>query len=494
MKHGPLFSPCQSLLPSCARLMSVALIGAAGLLAGATPARAQVNPADAEEWSSAVRTIDAPRKIDEFAGQLGHCHLTARLDNLAVHIETAPKLKAYVVVRDPAGGKAGRAAWHLKNIFYYLTQQRGIEGGRVVTVYGGAVAGEEVHTELWVAPEGAEPPARPVAEPPTEGLLDTYATDENTFRKDVEMGWPSYAVYFSDFAARLKQRPDAQGYLVIRAARGSLPGAWRRIARRDEHLLQNGFGVEAGRVKSINGGPADGEKSEVELWLLPRSAPPPAGAPERPGAERLKEASALNAQDFYSGPPDEEATRWVLDNLAELLREEKGATGVIIVREQSLEEESSEEGEEGASAEEPPQAGTTAGGETSGVAQSPESKSAPAANQASQADEADAAQNGEENGEDVEADDVLSVAESWKRTLAEKYGIEPQRVVVLVGHPQSYGWGRLETWVVPAGKPLPDPFVVTKDEEEAEEVETVVEVTPAGAETAREEQPPPARL
>lgn len=504
MKDGPLFSPRRRLLPALACLA----------LAAAAPPAAPAQEAQPTNWEQVyaeMRAIKTPQKVDEFQGRLGHCDLTARYDNLAIYVQNMPGSKALLVGRNPTGSNVDHVTWHLKRAFYYLTESRGLAPERVVVVNAGSVEGKEMLTELWVVPEGAEPPVRPPDDAPAKefsGLLEGYQTDENTFREEVEMGWPSYAVSFSDFAEKLRRQPESQGYLVVRPSKTSLPGAWSRIARRDEFILQQDYKVEAGRIKSINGGPSADDTSRVELWILPKSAPPPAGAKEEAAAQRLAEAAVLNTHESYAAP-DKDTQRWTLDNLAEFLRANEKATGVIIVREY-VEEETEESAEEEAAAETDAAAAAppSEGNQTSpadGTSATPAAKqgAASSGNQAAETQAAAGKQTGEpespeqgegqdgetaaEGEEEEETPDPLTLAEEWKQTLVEKYGIEPHRVVVLAGHPQGYPWGRIDTWVVPAGKPLPDPFAVTRDEEPAEEEAT----EEASAESARDETPPP---
>ncbi|HEV2761917.1 MAG TPA: hypothetical protein VGV38_02895, partial [Pyrinomonadaceae bacterium] len=158
MKRGALFSARTRLLPLVALLVAPALV-----------ARAQETPPGVvpDEWAAVqarlyeeMSKVDAARKIDEFGGRLGHCDLTARLDNLAIHVQALPTLKAYVIVRNPAGAKTDEARYHMQRARYYLTEERGLARERVVAIHGGSGGGDEVSTELWVVPDGAEPPAR----------------------------------------------------------------------------------------------------------------------------------------------------------------------------------------------------------------------------------------------------------------------------------------------------------------------------------------------
>ncbi|HWS85793.1 MAG TPA: hypothetical protein VN282_02285 [Pyrinomonadaceae bacterium] len=237
---------------------------AAALGALAPPARAQ----DAQ-------TAEA-RKVDEY-GRIGHCDMTARLDNFAVELQNDPGAKAVLVGYDPKGKGRGRAGWNLKVGRYYLVNARGIEPSRVAVVNGGSREGDEAATELWLVPEGAEPPLKLPADDKYaakefSGKFDTYATDALVYRVQIEMGYSGDDISREEFARKLKQQRGSRGYLVVRAPKGSAPGTWRRVGLREEQIIRKDYEVEARRLSSINGGTAEGDYAEVDLWILPKGA------------------------------------------------------------------------------------------------------------------------------------------------------------------------------------------------------------------------------
>ncbi len=385
-------------------------------------------------------------KFDEY-GRLGHCDMTARLDNLAVTLQNNPQAKAFVVAYDPTEKKYDYAARNMKLARFYLVNVRGIEPGRVVMVDGGSKNIKEGMTELWVVPEGAAPPAAPpavdkFAAKDFSGKFDSYKTDGQTYKVIVEMGYTASDIAYADFAEKMKQQTDSVGYLVVHAPKGDLPGAWRRVGRRDEQILSKDYGVEAARLKTINGGPSAGDYAEVEFWVLPKSAAPPAAAKEEP-AKKLAAALRLNRFDSY-GSMDMDAERWMLENLAEVLRENPRASACLVARGQAEIEESGEEGEAELEAEESP---------------------------AEEEQVEDSGAKGEGEDEEV-GGSAMDFAERWKEILVRKYGIEAHRVVVLEGRRMSWSSERLTTWLVPENAPWPDPSA--RDEDDPEEEETPV--------------------
>jgi hypothetical protein len=261
----------------------------------------------------------------------------------------------------------------------------------------------------------------------------------------IEMGSSTEEMSHTEFAEKLKQQPESVGYLVIRSSKNSSPGAWRRIARRDEHILSKDYGVEAARLKSIDGGPIDSEYAEVELWILPESAPPPAGRTQEP-EKKPGAAFKLNTYEAYgSADGEDEAERWVLENFAEMLRADQRATGYIIVREQA--ETEAVDGEEPAT---------------------PSEESVVGAGETPQVDGAEAYREGDEAEETPTEISSKEQAEGWKKILSEKYDIAAQRIIVLEGRRLLGGSGRLTTWVVPEKAQPPDPLARDKDEIEEE--------------------------
>ncbi|MGH9944787.1 MAG: hypothetical protein ACRD9R_20760, partial [Pyrinomonadaceae bacterium] len=142
-----------------------------------------------------------------------------------------------------------------------------------------------------------------------------------------------------------------------------------------------------------------------------------------------------------------DAENWMLENLAEMLREHPRATAVLVVREPSEAIEIGSE-DEAVSAVEPAlvseekipvDAGDASA--TSGVAVEPETE--------------------------IEIS-MTDLAGKWKNILETKHGVEAGRIVVREGHRTSWGNGKLTTWVVPHGVELPDPFADPDEQEELE--------------------------
>lgn len=399
------------------------------MLAAAAPGAFAFAPS---AWAQGAQTAEA-RKIDEY-GPLRHCDMTARLDNFAIELQNDPGAKGVLVGYDPRDKGRGRAGWNLKVGRYYLVNVRGIEPSRVAIVSGGSREGDEVTTELWLVPEGAEPPLKLPAEDrftgkEFSGKFDTYATDALVYREQIEMGFSGDDISREEFAQKLKQQPGSRGYLVVRAPKGSATGTWRSVGQREEQIIRKDYEVEARRLSSINGGTAAGDNAEVELWILPKRARPPEGAKEEKAAE-LRESVRLSRLDFY-GAPDEDAEAWVLKGIAGALRDNPRAIACLVTRE-PMESEGYVVGEEVA-----PTGGEAVETPAAEVAADPE--------------------NSEASEDESVVEPIKDTAERWKKVLTTKYGIYPWRVVVLEGKRMQWSVSRLTTWLVPEKARWPDP-------------------------------------
>jgi len=80
----------------------------------------------------------------------------ARLDNLAIELQNAPTSQGFVIVYSGRRSRAGQADRLAQRSKDYLTRERGLDSSRLVVLNGGYR--ETDYFELWVVPQGAEPP------------------------------------------------------------------------------------------------------------------------------------------------------------------------------------------------------------------------------------------------------------------------------------------------------------------------------------------------
>ena len=97
-----------------------------------------------------------PRKFDEYSG-LSFEDEKARLDNFAIYLQKhVPDYKGYIIVYAGRRSRSSEARRRAKRAKNYLVKQRGIDSGRIVTIYGGRR--EKVEVELYALPRGISAP------------------------------------------------------------------------------------------------------------------------------------------------------------------------------------------------------------------------------------------------------------------------------------------------------------------------------------------------
>lgn len=380
------------------------------------------------------------QKFDEF-GVIGGCDSSARLDNFAVLLQSDPTIRGNIIVYGPQGAGSGTAAQILDSVKGYLVTSRAIDHDRILTINGGRLARGQVRVELWVLAAGVSAPEpTPASEAATNfaGKLGQYQTyDELVLLAEGGTGGISFGnVTLATFADTLRQQPASRAYIVAYADRNAALGAAARVARREAARILRHYGLEANRVSVINGGRR--ATTRIELWILPADAPPPVA--EASAEEHLTEAVRIGSfERFVLG--DEHSATWARDNLVEVLRHDQQTQAFIIVR---LPQEDSDAEE---SAETEGNGGTETNIETEeGVETSAEPNDSSVPSQPEL--------------------DLLQLAERWKTELAERNGIEPHRITVVVG--RSREGETLETWIVPPGALPPDPQALPADEAEDE--------------------------
>jgi hypothetical protein len=110
---------------------------------------------------SATCTVQFPvpvqcRKFDEFPN-IAYNDEKARLDNYAIELQNDPTSTAYVIVYPGQRGRPGEVQKQTTRLVDYLVNSRGINAQRIVTLVG--PARDELMVELWLCPQGANPPA-----------------------------------------------------------------------------------------------------------------------------------------------------------------------------------------------------------------------------------------------------------------------------------------------------------------------------------------------
>jgi len=104
----------------------------------------------------AARPVPAPtRGIDEY-GNIHWEDEKARLDNLAIELQSDPMAKGYITCYGGRVGRAGEARRRCARAKGYVSGYRHVPAEQIVTVDGGYR--EKLTVSLWVVPRGATPP------------------------------------------------------------------------------------------------------------------------------------------------------------------------------------------------------------------------------------------------------------------------------------------------------------------------------------------------
>ena len=211
-------------------------------------------------------TSPLAQKFDEFEDILAS-DLIARLDNVAIHLQHQPNVKAFFVVyrtRRDLPGLSNRYAHRMKG---YLIQSRGVPADRLVTVDGGVAAC--LTQEIWIVLPGGAPKLREDARPSSYQPA-VYKFDEHYYGERDREGlyyWrDSYDELLEGFGLELQKHPKSVGYLI--AYRDTNEGSMREVQnalRSRRSYLSKEYGIKLARLKTIVGGYRGSRV--MELWI-----------------------------------------------------------------------------------------------------------------------------------------------------------------------------------------------------------------------------------
>lgn len=106
--------------------------------------------------ATSIPIMNKPRKFDEYY-DIARNDEKARLDNYAIQLQSEPGSQAYIIVYPSRRARPNDAQARAQRISDYLVNSRGIDSHRIVTTIG--QSREDWLFELWVVPEGAQPPS-----------------------------------------------------------------------------------------------------------------------------------------------------------------------------------------------------------------------------------------------------------------------------------------------------------------------------------------------
>jgi len=213
-----------------------------------------------------------PVKFDEY-GDLPTDDAAAHLDLFADKLFKQPRLKGQIVAySDPRFDRGG----YLRRIYgigKYLTDARGIDADRIIVVDGGY--SERLSTELWLVPEGANPPL-PDSKlvPPSVNISAAYKFDEECLDCSPAVNLYLYGLDegLQFYAEVLQRSPGARGVFVVRPDRDFKMRPALREALKARSLLIKRYGIKAQRVSVKSAGSRNDGTAVVEMWVVPAGA------------------------------------------------------------------------------------------------------------------------------------------------------------------------------------------------------------------------------
>jgi hypothetical protein len=386
------------------------------------------HPARVAAQAPQPRVFTRTTQLDEFE-RASHCDVGARLDTLVTRVQETPGATAYIIAYGPEGEGPDTGRTVLELIKDYFINTRGLEPQRVKTIYAGRNSDlKELRIQLWIVPKGARPPKPQKNETNIEtfkGLFDDMRMwDDFGVYREPEMGPGIGGATTAGFADMLHQQKDAVAYIVGFNGKDAMPGAWRRVAQERIDDLKR-YNLDAGRFKIVFGGQR--EATGVQFWIAPKDSPPPvtdAGGESPPG--KAVESGFFSDYDFG----DEKNEKAFFTHLVQILTEQKTVRAFLVV---SLDNS-------------PP-------GDIAPVAdREPEPQSEPATPP--------------EPVDEFQPADLTKLVEKWRLELANKHKIGPDRFIILFNPQEEGGSNSITLWIVPQGKPLPDPNTERTDAEE----------------------------
>lgn len=238
---------------------------------------------------------ESARLIGDY-GDITYEDEIARLDNLAIQLQSEPNAKGYIIIYRSRRDLPGLNYRHGFMVKHYLVAVRGVNSERVVIVDGGFRLCMSV--ELWLVPAGATPPALKASYAYSfTDITFTFKYDEHDYLLPIDP--IIYDEYNSEgkgiapemlggYAEALKKKPDARAFIiayeqyckdecshgvVLRDQRGTA----ERMLKHEKEILVKRYGISALRIVTVKGGYRMYRKAE--LWIVPKGADTPVPSP-----------------------------------------------------------------------------------------------------------------------------------------------------------------------------------------------------------------------
>jgi hypothetical protein len=213
-----------------------------------------------------------PVKFDEY-GDLPTDDAAARLDLFGDKLFNQPRLKGQIIAYSDPGIERGGYLRRIYGIGKYLTYARGIDADQLAVVDGGYR--EKLSIELWLIPEGANPPI-PDSKlaPPSLSITAAYKFDEECLDCAPAVGLDLYGLDegLKFYAEVLQRSPGARGVFVVRPDQDFKIRPALREALKARGLLIKRYGIKAQRVIVKSANSRNDGTAVVEMWSVPPGA------------------------------------------------------------------------------------------------------------------------------------------------------------------------------------------------------------------------------
>jgi hypothetical protein len=213
-----------------------------------------------------------PEKLDEYSN-LPSDDEAAHLDFFADKLFRHPRLRGQIVAYSDPRMARGSYLRRIHGIAKYLTYARGIETNRIAVIDGGYK--EQFSTELWLIPEGANPPTPSSKLPkPSVNTSSAYKFDEECLDCAEAVGLTLYGLDegLQFYAEALRKYSGARGLIIVRP---DVDVSLRKVlneARQAKSLLVKKHGIDASRVAIKSARSRNDGTAVAEMWVVPAGA------------------------------------------------------------------------------------------------------------------------------------------------------------------------------------------------------------------------------
>ena len=244
-----------------------------------------------------------PEKLDEYSN-LPTDDEAAHLDLFADKLLKQPGLLGQIVAYSDSQVPRGYYLRRINGIARYLTNARGIETNRITVIDGGYK--EQFSTELWLIPEGANPPTPiPHLPQPFVNISSAYIFDEECLDCSEAVGLTLDGLDegLQFYAEALRKYSGARGLIIVRP---DVDIGLRKVlseARTARSLLVKKYGIDASRVAIKSARSRNDGTAVAELWVVPAGAKFPNTTPNKAlqRAARKRRLSSMNPVDEIRG-------------------------------------------------------------------------------------------------------------------------------------------------------------------------------------------------